>query len=454
MSTHLASLISAQTGSTGPDLAASYHYTDANNQPVAATGAQIAAAVDAGYVGPVIKSGDTAWKTAGDYGFIKTVVAAVVPPTPAAPPAPVVPPVAATPAPPAAVVPPAAAPATTTTVTTAPPPFAVGSPRADAKNPGFRALAPLVTDAAAAKNMLSSFMGAPTAGPGTSLREAMDAADGGGMMSHSLPFCNLKKGNWTDTGTADKPAPGAQFLPAGTRPYSALLLGYRYAATGWKGDASNDGSKSGAPLYRFVLPTLEGDSGILPLTTEVLKIARKIQYTGRTDRAKFDVLGRLTLETQVLVWVPDLPLGVLCVSGWEPSNLTSKSVDEAIRAGQRMQPFSVTVGEKQEVNDNKVKLRELYLAELAASKAANRPCTLKEVTEAECSWTTKFGKFTLDTGAVGMSLRAKFQDWVANEANLVSMANTFQNFNTGADYNGMSVEEVNVLVSKYAPLMA
>ncbi len=442
MTTLLGSLIAAQT--SGPDLTASYYFLDDANTPIQADGATIVAKIDAGYAKQIVKAGDQAWKAPGEYGFIKTVVAAVIPPTaPAAPAAPAAPPAAPV-VPTAPALP--AAPAATST-----PPFAVGAPRADAKNPGFRELAPMITSTDEARSLMASFMAPAVAGPGTSLREAMD--NDGGQMSHSLPFCNLKKGNWTDTGTADKPAPGAQYLPAGTRPYSTILLGYRYAATGWKGDASNDGSKASAPLYRFVLPTLEGDSGILPLVSAVTKIARKIQYTGRQDRAKFDALGRMTLETQVLIWVPNLPLGLLCVSGWEAANLTSKSVDDAVRAGQRMQPFSVTVGEQQEVNDNKVKMREKYLAEVSAAKAANRACALKEVTEAECSWTTKFGKFTLDTGAVGTATRAQFQDWIQNEANLVSLANTVKNFNTGRDYNGLSVEEIGALVAKYAPLV-
>lgn len=409
----LSSLMAAQASKT-------FWVVQPDGQTPTKSTAEVQALVDGGYDGLLCDTADAdgGWKPAAAFNFAK--VAPKAPVAPVAPAAPATPPpaIASSPAP-AAAIPPKFATSTAVSTLGTPPPVT------------SRPLTKYAADATSALARLRQFS-APIEVP--QLSQLMEDVDGGGM-SHAFPFTQLRKGNWTEP--KDTPNEIKVHLPAGSRPFSAILLGYRVGANGWPGDAA-PGQKGAAPLFHYVLPSLMVAPEAVKATTDTFNVARNIQMTPKQFKSKFDKLGRLQVEAQILVWAPNLPLAVLTVGGFDTAKLTFDSCGEAAKKGLMLMPFTFSV---EALNTHNKKM--------AARIAAGDPTANAQAVD----WTTYWAKATPDVSVGGKTMKDAFEAYMGSEANVLTLGDAVENFLRGTDFDGLTLDQVNELLPKYDPLM-
>ena len=387
-----------------------------DNAPAASTRGQIQARVDAGdadYL--IVKDGEQDWKRPADYDIQKA-----APPAPAAPPPP--PAAAAAPQPP----PPPAAQASAAPATPATPAAPAASqapsqaPAVADQGHGYRALPSLVTDEAAALAAFQSI-----AGSDADLATIVDQVEGGAGMTHTFPFAQLKGEQWDVHKSC--PQEISEFMPVGRRPFLGIYLCQRIAATGWKGGGTR-GSGS-PPLWHFALPYPTAHDRASELNERTLRVGREIQFTKADDKVRFDQLGRLTPEVHVLVWTPQTQFIVLVVPGYRSTVLTLELLKGKIQQFMT-QPLRWEI--ETEVQENKRVAKENPDAKNAR-------------------WEEHYLTSTFEPSDKCKELKKAWDEFYARDP--VTAGNALLAFQHAADYQGLSVEEVADLLTRYEPLI-
>lgn len=286
----------------------------------------------------------------------------------------------------------------------------------------IRELAPLVTTDEEAVNALALLM-AP--GEEMSLAAIAASVDTGGGMSHSLPFATIKNDNW-DVNQKYTPDEVYRFMPAGNRPFYAVYVAHRIGATGWIG-AGSAGKGGNPPAWRFALPSPLVDPKAVDLVRETLKIGRKVQFTTSSDRVKFDDVGRLTPEIQILVWTPDCGFVVLVGAG-------HKTVDASLTNAAKVEkkpgtPVKFGISVEETVN------KRVQKADPNAKNAA---------------WTDAVITVDVEAGSEGERLFAAWNELKTRDVK--TLATHVGHFKRATDYSGLTVEEVETLLSSYSEL--
>lgn len=287
------------------------------------------------------------------------------------------------------------------------------------------ALSTLPQDAKAALTTLSTLMGEIPAALALSAIGSELASEGG--RSHTLPFASIRKGNWV----SDKSVPEhiADHMPAGSRGYPCIYLAQRLGAVGWEGSGS---AGSGAPpKWSFVLPTLRTSlvepAVVAELSRNVLKVGRKVQFTPSDDRVKFDTVGRLTPELQLLVWTPEAQFVVLIIPGYSPTQNTLDKLRQSEIEQTPGAPVRFAIEEEEVRNQRVMKT---------------------DPTAKNAVWTDHYVSAALDAGPTGSRL---LEAWKAlRESDPVTLANTLKSFVDATDYAGLSVEAVAELLESYS----
>jgi hypothetical protein len=201
---------------------------------------------------------------------------------------------------------------------------------------------------------------------------------------------------------------------------------------GWgsEGSAATGGEK---PVYQFVLPTLT--SGVAPdlkdLFRETLRVARGIQFTKKEQRSKFDALGRMAVETQILCWHNEIGYAILVVPGYSPTDATCRALAETEKAGGITKPVTFSVVAEKQENKKVMKVDP---------KAEN------------ASWDTFAIKGQLDASASGNAMYASFMEGLARDK--IGFANVLKAFMVASDFNGLPLPSIRELLPKYGPLIA
>lgn len=382
-----------------------------DNNPAESTRGQIQARVDRGdasYL--IVKDGEQAWKTPAEYDIQKA-----APPAPAAPPPP--PAAAAAPKPPPA---PASAPAAPQPPSAPSAPQASQLPATANQGMGYRALPALVTDEAAA---LAAFQ--VISGSDVDIASIVDSIEGGAGMSHTFPFAAMRDGQWDVHKSC--PQEISEYMPVGRRPFMAVYLCHRIAGTGWKGGGTR-GSGS-PPLWHFALPYPSAHPKGPELTERALRVGRGVQFTKSDDRVKFDQLGRLTTEVHVLVWTPQTQFIVLVIAGYRPTVLTTEVLKDKIKqyVGQPLRWELET-----EVQENKRVAKENPDAKNAR-------------------WEEHYLTSTFEPTDKSREIKAAWDEYFARDT--LGAGNAMRAFQLAADYQGLSIDEVDDLLRKYEPLI-
>lgn len=403
-----------------------------NNVPVTKTRAEVQAMVTAGYNQPICLTGSSAWTTVDALGFQAAPPAA--PPVPVAPPLaaapPVAPPVALPPAPPVAPPVPTtpATPVTAAALTSPMPTSAEIAPPTAATAaitvPINTTLAlPDVTDESSALAIFNALM--PVSGEETMGAIIADASEGDGSgMSHEHPFATLRENQWFVPKDLKE---HEAILPVGNRAYTAIFVSWRIGAVGWVG-SGRKGVKGQPPAFRFALPNLRASKAVSPLLKSAQDICRRVQFTSKDAKVKFDGLGRLTTEVQILAWVADpTPRFIILVApGFKTVEQTVASLTTAEEQRWILQPCSFTITEIQQVN---------------------KKVQAVDPTAANASWLDYGLTVTLDSTPNGAKLREAFTNYINRDR--IAASQTMKRFLTAEDFNGLSLQEVADLLPKY-----
>ncbi len=178
--------------------------------------------------------------------------------------------------------------------------------------------------------MLSIF-GKPTEYGGV-VSASIEAADDAPMIAMKQPFSQVASGNWA---TMKDKYPQAVYdgMPAGDRPYTAIYLGHRIGAVGWAGEPTPGSNKP--PLFKYVVPTMVPNPAdpahptlnplLMAFNRATLFVGSRVMFSGKEQRAKFDLIGRLTPELHVHVWRPDTGFIVLVTKGFKSVKYTDEN---------------------------------------------------------------------------------------------------------------------------------
>ena len=268
------------------------------------------------------------------------------------------------------------------------------------------------------------FLGADTEGGELSEIAARQAAGGG--VSHTLPFISLRNGSW-DPKPKYIDGSVVQWAPTGQRDFCAVYVSHRLAATGWIGAGSAGSGEP--PAFSYALPTgraPEVGKRALKAAADTLSIGRKIQFTPSDDRVKFDDIGRITPELQILVWNPEVGFLILVAPGYKSTIDTLESLRESEVEKAPGAPVVVSVEETEEKNKRVAK-------ENPNAKNA--------------SWTTQYLGFRVDAGQNGVRLMEAWKELRARDA--VNTANTALSFITAQDFQGHTLDQVEDLIARY-----
>lgn len=390
---------------------------------------------------PVVLPSDTAggWKTPADYNIAPAAPLAppapMTPPAPPAPPAPPVQPVekAAVVVEKVAVVEPKVQQAVLAPAQPAAPPQPVAPaslvPAVPTSSvPATMSLPEAVNDGNALA-VLQFLTSAPAADTRSISDIVNEVADAGGM-SHKLPIAQIRKGNWDVPKQIDTKI--SDHLPMGNRPYTAIYLCYRLAATGWQGSGTN-GSGGKPPLWRFALPHPRVNASAYDFIKEVTRHSRNVQMTpglvketGIDKKAKFDAVGRMTPELHILCWRPGAGFFILVVGGYGSVTETCPALDDADRKGMVAKPCSFEI-EKRRVENKKV--------------------MKVNPTAANAFWDEEFLQVKGDGSDRGLQILKEWQELQARDP--VSVTNTLLEFMHTKDFEGMPLNEVEGLLKKY-----
>jgi len=401
--TDFETLVAAQSAAPGQPEA----YVVENGSPVGVTKERLQKLVDTGYRGPVCAVGSATWGLAEDLG---------VRPTPPPPPPP--PPAAAGAVPPPP--PPPIQVQATAMVPAAPAGAGAGAMqttyRRDVKMPAI--------DEETARRTLA-LMAQPVT---ESLGDIMEAAANEGVASHSFNFVMLKGENWTTPKSTPKEI--IDFLPAANRPYVAIYIASRMAATGWRG-AGSAGS-SAPPVWRFAIPHFRVNPEATTLTRKVIAAGKKVQYTPGALRDKFDEVGRLVPAVHILLWNSRTGFFLLDCPGYKTSELTLV-VNKGLEANSVV-PVRIEVFEELQQNKR-------VMGEDPSAKNAQ--------------WKEHYVKANCDASMLNSDPRAAaqhqaFQAYFAG--NGVEVAGVLSMFLNGTDYAGLAMPEIVNILEAYERL--
>jgi hypothetical protein len=254
-------------------------------------------------------------------------------------------------------------------------------------------------------------------------------------MSHELPFATLGDGVWKVPAQLKEIEPS---LPAGGRAYTAIFLSSRIGALGWVG-AGKKGVKGTKPKFRFVLPHPRANVVVAPLIPRVQAVCRRVQFTKNHEKVKFDQVGRLVSEVEILVWVaePIPTFAILSVPGFKSVEYTSAVLGKAeIELKLTGKPCSFSL---KELPQNNKRVSDEHKAALAVNP--NAPAPSNE------TW-NEFGvDVALDSGTYGVRLNGLWREALTRDPKAV--ATVVQKFMTAADFSGLSVPEVDQLLVQY-----
>jgi hypothetical protein len=264
----------------------------------------------------------------------------------------------------------------------------------------------------AANKALSAMFGGHAS---KSLAELADELDEGGVRE-SLPFANLKKGNWKSY--TKLPPELLEYMPAGDKPYAVIYLTHRLGALAWSGDST---TKS-APLWGAAVKHPMASELSESLNKQILKVAQKVQFTPKAQKVKFDALGRVAPELHILCWRPDTGFIVLVVSGYD-------AVRESLTCFK-------TIGAKTPVVLN---VKEL---------AKNNP---KATDPAARDWKVFYVDPSIELTPRAKEFNEKFAALERNSTQ--ELANVCVKFAETGDYEGMGEHELASKLAEYAPLL-
>lgn len=276
-------------------------------------------------------------------------------------------------------------------------------------------------DASAADAVLAMFGGNNTNAPVYSLAALNDETDDGGV-KHELNFASLRKGNWE----AYKKTPPEilEYLPAGNRPFRGVYLGVRVGLQAWPGASTPNGGGR-PPLWSAVIPTPIGHKSSADLFRVAKQIASQIQYTKRAARVKYDTLGRISPELQVLFWTPAAGFFVVIV----PSFNSMEATLEVWKDVENKTGFPITV-------------------EVFTNGEKNPKATKPE----ESEWTTYAIKGALATDPRAQEMMNAWRELQSKPDGKLQIAKTVLRFHKGEDYKGLPVEQLATMLNKYSAL--
>jgi hypothetical protein len=293
---------------------------------------------------------------------------------------------------------------------------AVVAPAADAALPAVR-----TEDDEKALQFLAQLSGGAVVASG-SLSDAIAQADAAGLASHTFLTTTLKKGNWKEAKSC--PPEIRNFMPAGDRDFPAIFLGYRIGMVAWRGAGTAGGDNHEPPVWSAVVPRVEACKQSIQLVERTISIGRSIQYTGADAKAKFDDLGRLTPEMQVLLWTKHTGFFLAIVSGYTPTTDSAdglKAVENSLFV-----PLTISVKAFPQVNP-------------------------KATDPAKKNWTTWAITGAPAVNAMGAAMLEDWRTFFA--ANKMDVARTLYKFAEGSDYNGLPVDKLAMKLDEYTPLL-
>ena len=256
-----------------------------------------------------------------------------------------------------------------------------------------------------------------------SVADAVASADIGVGISFAQPFARLREGNWdvpkhlTDPKIYDA-------MPAGVRPYTAIYLGYRIGATGWKG-AGSAGSSGEPPLFKYALPVPLVNKDAAALIQETMHVGSRVQFTKSAERVKFDAAGRLSPDIHILCWQQDVGFLILTAGSFDSTENTVEGIKKA--GCKTLFPYAF---EPQ---------KEVIVNKKAPEGAANR------------SWEKYWIKATLDGSQKGEICLQAFR--AANARDPVLFSNTILKFFTAEDFDGLDINAVIAKLGEYEPIL-
>jgi hypothetical protein len=252
-------------------------------------------------------------------------------------------------------------------------------------------------------------------GASKSLAELSDELDEGGVRE-SLPFANLKKGNWKSY--TKLPPELLEYMPAGDKNYPVIYLTHRLAALAWGGDAT----QKSAPLWGAAVKHPMASALSESLNRQILHIGSKIQYTKKENKVKFDSVGRLAPELHILAWRPDTGFIVLVVSGFDAVRATL----DAFKGTEAKSPVTI-------------KVKELAKTNPKATEADRQ------------AWKVYYAEPEVEITPRAREFNEKFA--ALERASTIELANTCVTFAQTNDYTGLSENELVSKLAEYAPLI-
>lgn len=290
--------------------------------------------------------------------------------------------------------------------------------------PGTITLPKVIESKKDAQNALGALLGISSMTSDAKLTEALSALDGPGM-ALKQPFARCKGGNWQVLKTVDPKV--YDFMPAGDRPYTGIYCGYRWAVVGWKGEPPVAGGGS-PPAFKYVIPDTFYHPEYSDALVGTLHIANRIQFTKSDHRAKFDPVGRLSPELQILVWTPNTGFIVLISSNYTPAKLTFDNMrDETKIAPSMVYNFSIET--------------DVVVNKKAPEGAKNK------------TWENFWIKATAELTSRGKAMRDEFLAYTQRDD--IGAATELTGFADGTDFEGgMGLEEITNKLCEYDPILS
>jgi hypothetical protein len=284
-------------------------------------------------------------------------------------------------------------------------------------NAANAALATMPQNEAEATQFLSTLFGGQV---GMDISDVAQSVDQGGMAFKQV-IARVSQGQW-NTPKNSCPEDKYEVMPAGNRPFLGVLLGYRVGATGWAGEATTGTGKP--PVYRFVVPHPKFDSRGSELVAKTLGVGKKINFTKRVNRTKFDVAGRLSPEVHILVWTPQTEFVTLVSTSFNSCQKTIEALKGVIeRSGC---PYRFNIKNEVITNNN------------AKEGDANK------------SWDNYYIEAQAAIDDKGAAMMQQFKEF-ANK-NALTLVGEVMNFLRGDDYNGLKGDALNNKLAEYDSL--
>ena len=248
--------------------------------------------------------------------------------------------------------------------------------------------------------------------------------NGGGGGIHGA-YAQIKNKNWHVPKKLSSDI--EEYMPSGNRGFTMIPLGKRLAYTQWPFSKAANGKPDGQPpLSRGAIPSPRVYAGSIELQRRVIGVGSKVQYKKYTpETLKAAGLGKLTPETHVFGWTPNVGFLTLVVPGFKSSELTMEQLSQdTVNACIGVAPLVFIIDLHSAVNKK------------AAPGADN------------ATWEDAFLRVEAQpTHPKTSEYIAKWEEF--SNGNIEKVAEAVQAFLATSDYGGESVEATEKLVARF-----